>query len=221
MKELQAFIAKYMSPTDFADLNAAYGFSAAATWLQVLKQCGNDLSRDNIMRQAANLKDLELPLLLPGIKVNTSPDKLQADPPVAARDIQWRELGVDRGRAERLRATRSHAPLAQLSAELILVRPTQPQQSSGRNSMITRRVPVAIGCGRRRIFRRRLSGRAGRERPGRHRHGNQDRADNTLQWSRIRLWRDRSHRGGLFQDDQRAGRGERPQDQLHQPRRRL
>jgi branched-chain amino acid transport system substrate-binding protein len=41
--------------------------------VQVLKQCGNDLSSDNIMRQAANLKDLELPMLLPGIKVNTSP----------------------------------------------------------------------------------------------------------------------------------------------------
>ena len=40
---------------------------------QVLKQCGNDLSRENIMKQAANLKNFELPLLLPGIKVNTSP----------------------------------------------------------------------------------------------------------------------------------------------------
>jgi branched-chain amino acid transport system substrate-binding protein len=39
----------------------------------VLKQCGNDLSRENIMKQAANLKNVELPLLLPGIKVNTSP----------------------------------------------------------------------------------------------------------------------------------------------------
>jgi branched-chain amino acid transport system substrate-binding protein len=39
----------------------------------VLKQCGNDLSRENIMRQAANVKNLELPLLLPGIKINTSP----------------------------------------------------------------------------------------------------------------------------------------------------
>jgi branched-chain amino acid transport system substrate-binding protein len=73
VKEFQAFIAKYMSPIDFADINAAYGFSAGATMVQVLKQCGSDLSRDNIMRQAANLKDLELPLLLPGIKVNTSP----------------------------------------------------------------------------------------------------------------------------------------------------
>ena len=40
---------------------------------QVLKQCGNDLSRENIMKQAANVKNVELPLLLPGIKVNTSP----------------------------------------------------------------------------------------------------------------------------------------------------
>ena len=39
--------------------------------VQVLKQCGNDLSRDSIMKQAANLKDLELPLLLPGMRMNT------------------------------------------------------------------------------------------------------------------------------------------------------
>lgn len=39
----------------------------------MLKQCDNDLSRANIMKQAANLKDLELPMLLPGIKINTSP----------------------------------------------------------------------------------------------------------------------------------------------------
>jgi branched-chain amino acid transport system substrate-binding protein len=40
---------------------------------QVIKQCGNDLSRENIMKQAANIKNFELPLLLPGMKVNTSP----------------------------------------------------------------------------------------------------------------------------------------------------
>ncbi len=73
-KEYSAFVAKYMSPKDLIDANAAYGFGAAATMIQVLKQCGNDLSRENVMRQAANLKDLELPMLLPGIKVNTSPD---------------------------------------------------------------------------------------------------------------------------------------------------
>ena len=72
-KGYAAFIAKYMSPNDLIDISAAYGFGAAATMVQVLKQCGNDLSRENIMRQAANLKDLELPLLLPGMKINTSP----------------------------------------------------------------------------------------------------------------------------------------------------
>ena len=73
-KQYAAFIAKYMSPSDLIDANAEYGFGAAATMIQVLKQCGNDLSRENVMRQAANIKDLELPTLLPGIKVNTSPD---------------------------------------------------------------------------------------------------------------------------------------------------
>jgi branched-chain amino acid transport system substrate-binding protein len=72
-KEYAAFMTKCMSPNDLIDGGGAYGFSAAATMVQVLKQCGADLSRENIMKQAANLKDLELPMLLPGIKINTSP----------------------------------------------------------------------------------------------------------------------------------------------------
>jgi branched-chain amino acid transport system substrate-binding protein len=73
-KQYVAFIAKYMSPNDLIDANAVYGFGLGITMVQVLKQCGDDLSRENIMRQAANLKDFELPMLLPGIKVNTSSD---------------------------------------------------------------------------------------------------------------------------------------------------
>jgi branched-chain amino acid transport system substrate-binding protein len=69
----KAFTDKYMSATDFADGGAATGFGDAATVVQVLKQCGNDLSRENIMRQAANLKNFRAPLLWPGITVNTSP----------------------------------------------------------------------------------------------------------------------------------------------------
>ena len=46
----------------------------AQTMVQVLKQCENDLSRENVMRQAANIKDLVLPLGLPGATINTSPD---------------------------------------------------------------------------------------------------------------------------------------------------
>jgi branched-chain amino acid transport system substrate-binding protein len=73
-KEYSAFIEKYMTPKDLIDANAVYGFGLGATMIQVLKQCGSDLSRANIMKQAASLKDLELPMLLPGIKINTSPD---------------------------------------------------------------------------------------------------------------------------------------------------
>jgi branched-chain amino acid transport system substrate-binding protein len=73
-KEWAAFVAKYLTPNDLIDANAAAGFGYAAMLIQVLKQCGDDLSRENVMRQAANIKDLELPMLLPGIKVNTSPD---------------------------------------------------------------------------------------------------------------------------------------------------
>jgi branched-chain amino acid transport system substrate-binding protein len=73
-KQYAAFIAKYMSPNDLIDSNAVYGFGTGATMVQVLKQCGNDLSRENVMKQAANLKDLELPMALPGIKINTAPD---------------------------------------------------------------------------------------------------------------------------------------------------
>jgi branched-chain amino acid transport system substrate-binding protein len=72
IKEFQAFCAKYLTSADFIDWNAVAGFTAAGALVQVLRQCGDDLSRDNIMKQATNLKDLELPLLLPGIKVNTS-----------------------------------------------------------------------------------------------------------------------------------------------------
>jgi branched-chain amino acid transport system substrate-binding protein len=69
----KSFTDKYMSATEHADGNAAAGFGYAATIVQVLRQCGNDLSRENIMRQAANLTNFHAPLLFPGITVNTSP----------------------------------------------------------------------------------------------------------------------------------------------------
>ena len=73
-KEWEAFAAKYMTPTDFREGLAVYGFTTAATMVHVLEQCGDDLSRENILRQALAIKDLELPMLLPGVKINTSPD---------------------------------------------------------------------------------------------------------------------------------------------------
>jgi branched-chain amino acid transport system substrate-binding protein len=73
LKAWQAFCDKYMSQKEFVDANATYAFSAASTMTQVLKQCGNDLSRENVMKQAANVKDFEPPMVLPGMKINTSP----------------------------------------------------------------------------------------------------------------------------------------------------
>jgi branched-chain amino acid transport system substrate-binding protein len=72
-KDWLAWMQKYYPDGNVEDNFNAYGYSVAMTLVQVLKQCGSDLSRENIMRQAANLKNLELPMLLPGIKINTSP----------------------------------------------------------------------------------------------------------------------------------------------------
>ena len=73
MNEWRDFMAKYMPGADTTDGNYVFAYAVSKAMLQVLKQCGDDLSRQNIMKQAANLDDLELPTLSPGIKVNTSP----------------------------------------------------------------------------------------------------------------------------------------------------
>jgi branched-chain amino acid transport system substrate-binding protein len=71
-KDWVEWMKKYYSQGDLADLGNVYGYTVAQTLVQVLQQCGDDLTRENIMRQAANLKNLELPMLLPGVKLNTS-----------------------------------------------------------------------------------------------------------------------------------------------------
>src|SRR5437762_2307790 len=68
-----AFMKKYYPEGALDDQSNGYGYNVAILVAHTLRQCGNDLSRENIIRQAANLKNVELPLLLPGIKVNTSP----------------------------------------------------------------------------------------------------------------------------------------------------
>jgi branched-chain amino acid transport system substrate-binding protein len=73
-----SFMDKYYPSGDKSDNGAVYGPSIAATTVQVLKQCGDDLTRENVMRQAANLHDFELPMLQPGITVNTSPTNFDA-----------------------------------------------------------------------------------------------------------------------------------------------
>lgn len=73
VKAWRGFTDKFMTAKDFIDVNAVYAFGAAQVMAHVLKQCGNDLSRDNVMKQAASIKDLQIPILLNGMTVNTSP----------------------------------------------------------------------------------------------------------------------------------------------------
>jgi branched-chain amino acid transport system substrate-binding protein len=72
--EYQSFMKRYYPEGNIADSFNVYGYSAAELLVQVLRQCGDDLTRKNVMRQAASLKDVQLPMLLPGIVINTSAD---------------------------------------------------------------------------------------------------------------------------------------------------
>jgi ABC-type branched-subunit amino acid transport system substrate-binding protein len=72
-KEWRDWMMKYYPDGNPLEALNVAGYTFAQTFVQVLKQCGDDLTRGNVMRQAANLKNLELPMLLPGIKINTSP----------------------------------------------------------------------------------------------------------------------------------------------------
>ncbi|CAN7735188.1 ABC transporter substrate-binding protein [Bradyrhizobium sp. LjRoot220] len=71
VKDWLAFIEKYQRAGGNDDSAAMFGYAAAETLAQVLKQCGNDLSRDNVMKQAAALENYQGSILLPGIKINT------------------------------------------------------------------------------------------------------------------------------------------------------
>jgi branched-chain amino acid transport system substrate-binding protein len=73
MNEWRAFMAKHIPDGDIKDGSYPFAYGIAQTLMRVLRQCGSDFSRENVMRQAANLKELEIPTLLPGIRVNTSP----------------------------------------------------------------------------------------------------------------------------------------------------
>jgi branched-chain amino acid transport system substrate-binding protein len=74
VKEYFAFMKRYMPAADLSNSNYAAGYHYATLLMTVLKACKDDVSRDNIMRQSASLKDVKLPLLLPGMTVATGPD---------------------------------------------------------------------------------------------------------------------------------------------------
>uniref|UniRef100_A0ABS3M9Q9 ABC transporter substrate-binding protein n=1 Tax=Bradyrhizobium quebecense TaxID=2748629 RepID=A0ABS3M9Q9_9BRAD len=68
----RSFLDKFTKAGGKDDAAAVYGYAAAETMVQVLRQCGNDLSRENVMKQAAALRDYQASALLPGIKINTA-----------------------------------------------------------------------------------------------------------------------------------------------------
>jgi ABC-type branched-subunit amino acid transport system substrate-binding protein len=72
-KDYMAFMQRYHPEADPLDTQNVVGYISAEALVQVLTQSGDDLTRENVMRQAAGFKDVELPMLLPGIKLNTSP----------------------------------------------------------------------------------------------------------------------------------------------------
>ncbi|WP_439408029.1 ABC transporter substrate-binding protein [Bradyrhizobium sp. DASA03076] len=73
MKDFITFMDKYFPDGDKLDHGTIVGYGVAQTLVQVLKQCGDDLTRANVMKQAASLKDFRTEVLLPGIQINTSP----------------------------------------------------------------------------------------------------------------------------------------------------
>ena len=72
-KGWREFMARYMPDGDVRDQNFVNGYNSGMVLEAVLKACGNDLSTENILKQAYAIKDMELPMMLPGIRVNTSP----------------------------------------------------------------------------------------------------------------------------------------------------
>ena len=94
VKGWREFMTKYVPDGDQHDTNYVNAYNSAMVLEAVLKACGNDLSTENILRQAYSIKDLELPMLLPGIKVNTGADRPRAGRPDAVHAFQRQDVGA-------------------------------------------------------------------------------------------------------------------------------
>ena len=91
MKAFDEFLVKYFPEGNRADNFVVTGYNSAQTLVQVLKQCGNELTRENVMKQAANLKDFRTDNLLPSITINTSPTDF-----APIKQVQFRRLKGER-----------------------------------------------------------------------------------------------------------------------------
>jgi branched-chain amino acid transport system substrate-binding protein len=73
MKDSLVFMRKYYPDGNPTDMLNVYGYTSAQAMAYVLKRCGDNLTRENAMKQAASIENLELPMLLSGIQIHTSP----------------------------------------------------------------------------------------------------------------------------------------------------
>ena len=85
MKEFYAFMTKDFPEGDKLDGGTVTGYGVAQTLVEVLKMCGDNLTRENVMKQAASLKDFRTEVLLPGIKINTGADDFA---PISSLQLQ-------------------------------------------------------------------------------------------------------------------------------------
>ena len=71
-KEWLAWMKRYYPDGSIGDIYNVYGYSYSQALVEILKRCGDNLTRENVMKQSTNLKNIELPMFLPGVKITTS-----------------------------------------------------------------------------------------------------------------------------------------------------
>ncbi len=107
MKKWREYMTKYMPQANQGDANYIFAYAVATMMREILEKCGDNLTRDNVMKQAANFQKVRIPLLLPGINVSTSPTDFYPIQAVQLLALQGRVLGAVRrhhGGREHLRA---------------------------------------------------------------------------------------------------------------------
>jgi branched-chain amino acid transport system substrate-binding protein len=96
MKKWREYMTKYMPQANQGDANYIFAYAVATMMREILQKCGDDLTRENVMKQAANFQKVRIPLLLPGITVSTSPTDfypIQAVQLQRFKDESWELFG--------------------------------------------------------------------------------------------------------------------------------
>ncbi|MCA6112380.1 ABC transporter substrate-binding protein [Bradyrhizobium cenepequi] len=96
MKEYLAFMKRYMPEANPSETYHVFGYATAQTFVHVLKNCGDHLTRENLMKQATGIKDLVLPIMLPGIKLNTTPTRytpMSQEQLMQFDGVKWKPIG--------------------------------------------------------------------------------------------------------------------------------